>query len=123
MSGWNAAGGILVYVRDDNPCKLILMLNTTIKVFFIQFKARKKKWFLYCSYNPQTEFISNYLIDLNLLLTYYDIFLLGDFNVEVENNFLNEFHDLYAMKSLIWVPQGFHHTTKTQQIQSLLSWC
>ena len=36
-------GGILIYVRDDIPCKLIPMRNSTIEGFFIEPKLRKKK--------------------------------------------------------------------------------
>ena len=32
--------GILVYVRDDIPCKLIPMRNSTIEGFFIELKSR-----------------------------------------------------------------------------------
>ena len=31
-------GGVLVYVRDDIPCKFILMRNSTIEGFFIELK-------------------------------------------------------------------------------------
>ena len=37
--------------------------------------------------------------------------LLGDFNTEVENNFLKEFCDLYGMKSLIRVPTCYKNQT------------
>ena len=89
-------GDILMYVLDVIPCKLIPMRNSTIEDFFIELKLMKKKWLLCCSYNPHRRFISNHLIDigkkLDLLSTNYDnILLLGDFNVEVENNFLKEF--------------------------------
>ena len=102
-------GGILMYVRDDIQCKLIPMHDSTIEGFFIELKLRKKKWLLCCSYNPHRRFISNHLIDigknLDLLSTNYDnILLLGDFNAEVENNFLKEFCDLYGIKSLIKIP-------------------
>ena len=102
-------GGILMYVRDDIPCKLIPMRNSTIEGFFIELKLRKKKWLLCCSYNPHRRFISNHLIDigrnLDLLSTNYDnIVLSGDSNTEVENNFLKEFCDLYEIKSLIRIP-------------------
>ena len=73
-------GGILVYVRDDIPCKLIPMRNSTIEGFFIELKLRQKKWLLCCSYNPHRKFISNHLSDigrnLDLLSTYYDNILL-----------------------------------------------
>ena len=102
-------GGILMYLRDDILCKLIPVRNRTIEGFFIQLKLTKKKWFLCCSYNPHRRFISNHPIDigrnLDLLSTNYEnILLLGDFNAEVEDNFLKEFCDLYGMKNLIRIP-------------------
>ena len=39
-------GGILVYERDDIPCKLIPVRNSTIESFFTELKVRKKKWLL-----------------------------------------------------------------------------
>ena len=39
-------GGILAYVRDDIPCKLIPMYNSTIEGFFKELKLRKKKWLI-----------------------------------------------------------------------------
>ena len=71
-------GGILVYVRDDIPCKLIPMRNSTTEGFFIVLKLRKKKWLMCCSYNPHRRFILNHLIDigknLDLLSTNYEQF-------------------------------------------------
>ena len=64
-SGENANGGdILVYMRNDAPCKLIPMRNSTIERFFIELNLRKKKQFLYCSCNPHRRFISNHLNDI-----------------------------------------------------------
>ena len=43
----NAKGaGILMFVRDYIPCKLIPMRNSTIEGFFIELKLRKKNWLL-----------------------------------------------------------------------------
>ena len=40
----NAKGdGILVYMQDNIPCKIIPMRNNTIEGFFIKLKLRKKK--------------------------------------------------------------------------------
>ena len=126
-SDQNAKGdGILMYVRDDIPCKLIPMRNSTIEGFFIELKLRKKKWLLCCSYNPHRRFISNHLIDigrnLDLLSTNYDnILLLGDFNAEVENNFLKEFCDLYGMKSLIRIPTCYKNPANPACIDLMLT--
>ena len=102
-------GGILIYVRDDIPCKLIPKCNSTTEGFFIELKLREKEWLLCCSYNPHRRVIFNHLINirknLNFLSTNYDnIHLLGDFNAEFENDFLTEFCDLYGIKSFIRIP-------------------
>ena len=36
-------GGILVYVREDIPCKLIPMKNCSIERFFIELNLKSKK--------------------------------------------------------------------------------
>ena len=115
-----------MYAWDDIPCKLIPIRNSTIERFFIELKLRKKKWFLCCYYNPQRRFISNHLIDigrnLNILSTIYDkILLLGDFNAEVENDFLTAFCDLYGMKSLIRIPTCYKNLVNLTCIDLMLT--
>ena len=83
-------GSILVYVRDDTPCNLIPMRNSTIEGLFIELNL-KKKWLLCCSYNPHRRFISNHLADIgkNLdLSTNYDNILLGDLTLRLRTIFL-----------------------------------
>ena len=89
-------------------------------------KLRKKKWLLCCSYNPDRRFISKHLIyigkNLDLLSTNYDnILLLGDFNAEVENNFLQEFCDLYGLKSLIRVSACYKNPADPTFIDLMLT--
>ena len=72
-------GGILLFVRKDIPCKII---KTEINL-------RKKKWLLCCSYNPQKNNIANHL--KNICKTLDNIALLGDFNVELEEESIAEF--------------------------------
>ena len=120
-------GGILMYdVWDDISCKLIPMRNSSIEGLFIELKLRKKKWLLRCSYNSHRRFISNHLIDigknLDLLSTNYDnIFLLGDFNAEIENNFLKEFCDLHGMKSLVRIPTCYKNPANPTCIDLMLT--
>ena len=42
-------GGVLVYVREDIPSKLIPMKNCSIEAFFIELNSRRKKWLLCCT--------------------------------------------------------------------------
>ena len=119
-------GGILAYAQNDISCKLIPMRNSTIEAFFKELKLRKKKLLLCCSNNPHRRFISNHLInigkDLDLLSTICDnVLLLGDFNAEVENNFLKEFCDFYGMKSLIRVQRCYKNPANPTCIHLILT--
>ena len=102
-------GGILVYVREDIPCKLIPMKNCTIEGFFLELNLRSKKWLISCSYNPHRTFISHHLNStgksLNLLSgNYENIFLMGNFNADMENINLISFCGLYNFINLIKEP-------------------
>ena len=50
------------------------------------------------------------IIDL-LLANYENLFLTGDLNFEVHNDFLKKFCDLYNLKNLIKVPNFFKNPT------------
>ena len=84
---WNChRGGILVYVREDIPSKLIEM-KSSFESISIELKLRRKKWLVNCSYNANNSDICDHLRSLgkslNTLLTNYDkVLLMGDFNAE-----------------------------------------
>ena len=54
LDGTNTGGGILVYVRDDIPSKLldISYVSSDTEFLAIEINLRKTKWLLICSYNP-----------------------------------------------------------------------
>ena len=84
---WNChGGGILVYIREDIPSKLIEMKSSSESIS-IELKLRRKKWLVNCSYNANNSDICDHLRSLgkslNTLLTNYDkVLLMGDFNAE-----------------------------------------
>ena len=47
--------------------------------------------------------------------------MLGDFNAEIENNFLKEFCDLYGMKSLIRIPTSYENPANPTCIDLMLT--
>ena len=75
--GRNGNGsGILLYIRDNIPPKL-LSTNKNVEGFFVEINLRKKKkWLLSCSHKPMKMQISNHLAELSkntdLYLTKYD---------------------------------------------------
>ena len=84
---WNChGGGILVYVREDIPSKLIEMKSSSESIS-IELKLRRKKWLVNCSYSANNSDICDHLRSLgkslNTLLANYDkVLLMGDFNAE-----------------------------------------
>ena len=98
-------GGILLYIRDDIPSKLIES-KMTIEGLFVEINLRKKKWLLCCSYNPKKSLISNHLQEtdnnLDLLSSKFDNYLLmGDFNSEPNEPDISDFCEIYNTKNII----------------------
>ena len=54
-------GGILLYVREDIPVKLLSVEPLPTECFFVEINLRKRKWLVCCSYNPHKDNISNHL--------------------------------------------------------------
>ena len=93
-------GGILYMCVKTFRAKLIPMKNCTIEGFFLELNLRSKKWLISCSYNPHRTFISHHLnsIGKNLDLlsgNYENIFVMGDFDADMENINFKNFCDLY----------------------------
>ena len=99
-------GGILLYVRDDIPSRLLTdyKIKDNLELFFVEVNIRKKKWLLGCSYNPHKNNISNHLHHLNkgldvYLKSYDNILIMGDLNSEVSENCLNGFCNVNSLKT------------------------
>ena len=98
-------GGILLYIREDIPSKL---LNTDLSIegFFVEIRLRKKKWLLCSSYNPKKNLIANHLncIGRNLdsqVGQFEDFILMGDFNVEPSDATMKNFCQIYGCKNIV----------------------
>ena len=81
--------GIMLYIRKDIPSRLIeKKLRNNSEYFFVEIILGKKKWLLFCSYNPPKNSILTYIDilrrELDLHSSNYENFiLLGDFNSEM----------------------------------------
>ena len=62
-------GGILEYVREDIPFKLIEM-NSSIESISVELNLRKKKWLVNCSCNANNSNICAHLRSLEKELRY-----------------------------------------------------
>ena len=113
-------GGILVYVQENLPAKLLSSETKTIEGIFIELNFRKKKWLLSCSYNPSKSNIISHLEHLRRSLDLYsanydNLLLMGDFNVNTSELNMKDFCDSYGFKSLIKVP-AYLKTEKTLHV-------
>ena len=77
-------GGIMLFIREDIPAKLIASETSPVEGLYVKVKLRKQKWLISCSYNPNKSMICQHMEALakNMDLhssTYEKIFFLGDF--------------------------------------------
>ena len=56
--------GIMLFVRENIPSKLLSAESAPIEGFYIELNFRKKKWLLYGSYNPHKNTIDSHLDSL-----------------------------------------------------------
>ena len=75
-------GGLLLYVREDIPAKV---LHSDAESFYAEIILLKKRWLINCSYNPHKNNICRHLeVVTKTLDSYYskyeNIIFLGDFN-------------------------------------------
>ena len=91
-------GGVLIYVREDIPCKKLTkhILPDDIEGIFVEINLRKTKWLLFGGYRPPRQQAEYFLKHVNYALDTYrqtfDKFLLaGDFNTEETNPIMSEF--------------------------------
>ena len=121
-------GGILLYVRDDIPSK-ILSMNSNIEGFFVEINLHnKKRWLLSCSYNPKISQISSHLSELSkntdIYLTKYDqLLFIGDFNAGIEDASMKNFCSSYNLRSMINKATCFKNPDKPSCIDLILTNC
>ena len=54
-------GGLMLFVREDIPCKLLSLENKPMEGFYVEINLRKTKWLLCCSYIPSKSNIDFHL--------------------------------------------------------------
>ena len=118
-------GGILFYVREDIPAKVLSVETLPTESFYVQIDLRKKKWLVSCSYNPHRDNISNHLQTISkslyLYLSQYDnIAIVGDFNTEIGETSMNAFCERYSLSSLIKEPKCYKNPANPSCIDLIL---
>ena len=121
-------GGLLIYIREDLPCKRLEShkIPDNVEGIFIELIINRDKWFLMGGYNPHKESTSYFLshvskvVDANMS-TYENFILLGDFNAVSTDNALQEFCEMYNLKNLINEPTCYKNAEKPSSIDVFLT--
>ena len=122
-------GGIILFVRENISCKIIKIdSDADFERIFVEINLSKKKWLLCCSYNPHKSNITNHLENIcktldKLSANYDNLILLGDFNVEHEEESIAEFLNLYNLKNLVKQNTCFKNPDKPTCIDLILTNC
>ena len=110
-------GGITNFVASDNK---------PIESLYVELNLQNVKMLINCSYNPHKADIGNHLATLNSFLDvhstkYEKIFIMGDFNVEIDDPKMQTFCEVYNFKSLIKQPTCYKNPIKSSCIDLMLT--
>ena len=91
-------GGIMLFVKDDIITFPLdrYSFPEGFEAFCIELNLRKKKWLIFCIYNPHNRFIKHHLKELGKAIefyskTYENIIIMGDFKAEISEPNLASF--------------------------------
>ena len=92
---------------------------------FIEITLRKRKWLLFCGYNPYKALIKDFLhelcINLDAIIVLYDIIIvMGDFNAECNESSMKMFCETY-LTNLINEPTCYKNQISPSSINLILT--
>jgi exonuclease III/predicted transport protein len=123
-------GGVMIYVREDIPSKLLVKHNFTkpIEGLFIEINLRKTKLLFFGSYRSDHQLYGVKPVDffeeigLALDMYNYDKFLLaGDFNVDKKEAIIEDFIEERNAKNLVKEDTCFMSTVNPSCIDVLIT--
>ena len=126
LDGDAQGGGIMLFIREDIPSKLLEVDDFPTEGFYVEINLRKKEWLFCCYYNPKKSNVRAHFECLNKslvlhLLKYEHFLVLGDFNICVEDSSMPEFCDTCNLKSLIREPTCYKNPENPSCIDLILT--
>ena len=119
---------MMLFVREDIASKLLLNINPSgnIENIFVKINLRSNKWLISGSYNLNVGLIQNHTVNLSKNLEFYsskyeNFIVIGDFNAEMTNNYLEEFRASYNLKNLIKQQTCFKNPDNPTLIDHILT--
>ena len=123
-------GGLIMYVREDIPCKELKMSNIPgyFEAMFIELIIGRTKWFLMGGYNPKKGKIYYFLIHASKIIdkfigNYENMIILGDLNVETSEVIMKDFCEMYNFRNLINKPTCYKNAKNPSCIDVILTNC
>ena len=121
-------GGILIYVQEDIPSKVLMdhTLPHDIEGIFVELNLRKNKWLLFESYHPPTqsdEYLLNHVkYDIDNYSKCYDKYMLiVDFHAEESEPCLLQFLFEINAKNIVKEPTCFKSLCKPSCIDHVIT--
>ena len=118
-------GGVLIYVKDNIPAKLIENheLPADIESIFIELNFRRNKWLLMGTYHPPNQCTNYFYTEVGKALdihtnNYDNLLLIGDFNEKESESHTLNFLETYNLKNLVKEPTCY----KNPQNPSCIDW-
>ena len=97
LDGNRNGGGVMIYIRDDIPSALLSkqVFPSDIEGLYIELNFRKCKWLLLGAYHLPSQSDQYYFNNLDKSLDAYSNYeknlLVGDFNAQTIDHYLNSF--------------------------------
>ena len=121
-------GGLILYVNEDIPGKLInsYKFKEGSEIIVFEFSISNKKWLLLGNYKPPSQnelsFINEIKLSLNFFSSSYENFLLlGDFNLSTENPNFKNLLNSFDLESLIKIPTCYKSLSSPTSIDLILT--
>ena len=121
-------GGIVVYVREGIPNKLLegQTQSNIIENICLELNLKSRKWFLCAIYNPHGENAEFFLRSLSVILDSYqkkydNLILIGDFNLEPSNSKLQDFSINFSLNNLVQINTCFKNVSNPRCIDLILT--
>ena len=124
-------GGILIYVREDIPSKLLKKHNFTqyVEGMFIEINLRKTKLLFFGGYRSdhqeyglsKLDFLEQLRFGLDTYSGYEKILLAGDLNIDIKEEVLEEFLFEQNLKNLVKSPTCYKNIENPSCIDLFLT--
>ena len=116
----------MLFAREDIPSNLFEAEANPIEGFYIELNMRNDKWLLNCTCNPNKNNIGNRLKGSSDFLDWHSptnekVLILGDFNVDPDDQKMKTFCESYSLTSLIKQPACYKTPSHPKCIDFILS--